>query len=91
MHVIKAFGIIVFIAVVRFTPIIDAKQGDEQENKQAGPGLWNSIGENLKTYGEALPVTVHLPHETNPTLLLKDSIKTMVKGNHYKTGLGHKL
>ena len=91
MHVARAFGVIVVIAVAQSTPIVYGKDGNEQANKEAGPGLWNSIGENLKTYGEALPVTVHLHHETKPTLLRKDSIKIMVKGKHSKTGFGHKL
>ena len=29
--------------------------GVKPPNKDAGPGLWNSIGENIKTPGEALP------------------------------------
>ena len=83
-HYSTFVGIIGFLAIVQATPVFYAKEGIQQPNKVAGPGLWHSIGENLKTPGEAMPITVHLPHETNPTLLLKDSVKTMAKGNQHE-------
>merc|ERR1711894_563133 len=36
--------------------------GEQQPNKPSGPGLWNSIGESIKTPGEAMPTQIHLPH-----------------------------
>ena len=36
--------------------------GKAESNKDAGPGLWNSIGESIKTPGEAMPTQIHLPH-----------------------------
>ena len=70
------------VAFVQSIPVYDANEGNIQPNKPAGPGLWNSIGENLKTPGQAMPTQVHLEHETNPQLLLKDSVNKMKKGNY---------
>ena len=83
MFSIYNLGVLLFLAaVVRSVPIFEANEGNMQPNKPAGPGLWNSIGEHLKTHGEAMPTQVHLPHETNPRLILKDSVNKMVKGNY---------
>ena len=49
----------------------------QQPNKVAGPGLWNSIGEGLKTPGKAMPTQIHLPHDIeNPGMTNKQIIKS---------------
>ena len=60
---------------------IARNDGEQQQNEPAGSGLWNSIGVNLKTPGEAMPTKIHLPHEENPSLIIKDSVKKLVEGN----------
>ena len=49
----------------------------QQPNKVAGPGLWNSIGEGLKTPGKAMPTQLHLPHDIeNPGMTNKQIVKS---------------
>ena len=83
------FVILIVSAVKSTAPGLNDKAGnggEQQPNIPAGSGLWNSIGENLKTPGEAMPTQIHLPHEENPALIIKDSVKKLAEGNlvHYK-------
>ena len=55
-------------------------EGEQQPNKAPGPGLYNSIGESINTPGKAMPTQIHLPHEENPSLILKDSVKKLAAG-----------
>ena len=49
----------------------------QQPNKVASTGLWNSIGEGLKTPGKAMPTQIHLPHDIeNPGMTNKQIIKS---------------
>ena len=77
--------VILLVSTVTYTaPVlldIARNDGEQQQNEPAGSGLWNSIGENLKMPGEAMPTKIHLPHEENPSLIIKDSVKKMAEGN----------
>ena len=78
------FVICIISAVKSTAPgLVDkaGNEGQQQPNNPAGSGLWNSIGENLNTPGEAMPTKIHLPHEENPALIIKDSVKKLAEGN----------
>lgn len=65
-------------------------EGDQQPNKAPGPGLYNSIGESINTPGKAMPTQIHLPHEENPSLILKDSVtKLATEHEKHDDALGH--
>ena len=66
-HVYLGWVVLIFVSVVQSTPSglpgKSGNEGEQQENKDAGKGLWNSIGESIKTPGEAMPTQVDLPHD----------------------------
>ena len=69
----------------------DNPNAQQKPNKVAGPGLWNSIGEGLKTPGKAMPTLIHLPHDIeNPGMTNKQIIKSY-KGNLYMCHLMYLL
>ena len=68
-------SIAVLLCRVNARPLFSAMEG------QPAPAQYpKDLGAGLKMPGEAMPTRVHLPHETNPTLLIKDSIKKAEKG-----------
>ena len=60
---IVLFSVSVIKSTASGVPEKSGNEGEQQENKDAGTGLWNSIGESIKTPGEAMPTQVDLPHD----------------------------
>ena len=55
-------GIVILFVGLSQSYAKPGNDGKAASNKEAGAGLWNSIGESIKTPGEALPTQIHLPH-----------------------------
>ena len=71
-YVLSGFVLLLIIGVHSENP-----NAQQQPNKVAGTGLWNSIGEGIKTPGKAMPTQIHLPHDIeNPGMTNKQIIKS---------------
>ena len=84
MHGLSSYvSIAMLLCNVNAVPLLSAMEGQPAPSKYK-----KELGADLRTPGEAMPTRVHIPHETNPTLLMKDSIKKAAQGksdiNHMK-------
>ena len=96
---ILTWSVLIFLGAVQSTApgLVDkpGNEGEQQPNKPSGPGLWNSIGESIKTPGEAMPTQIHLPHGLlydHPAMLdgsQKDDLKRKNMEKENDEALGH--